>query len=206
MDPLTSALLASMASAAVSSGIGAFAGRGGDRETKLQRQRRKLVDELVGSLKGQGPFSDLYSMDENAFQKSFVEPAKQRFESQIAPQIQQSYIASGQQRGTGLDDTLTRAGVDLDQMLNQYYFQAQESAKNRQMQGINAILGGEKGAVPGMSGWEAAGQGAAGFFSSPAWTYLLQSGLNAYNQPNNPINQPNLLSQGAYAGRAGFVG
>src|SRR5690348_12735518 len=119
---------------------------GGSSETKMQRTQRKLVDQLLSSLDGNGPFADLYKTDENAFQKSFVEPAQSRFRNQIAPQIQQQFIASGQQRGSGLDDALTRAGVDLDSMLNQYLYQSQQDALNRKQSTLNTILGGGAGA------------------------------------------------------------
>ena len=87
------------------------------KETPMQAKQRELVDQLLGSLQGGGPFSSLFNVDEAGFQRSFVDPMKYKFQSQIAPQIQQQYIESGQQRGTGLDDTLTRAGVDMDQEL-----------------------------------------------------------------------------------------
>lgn len=81
----------------------------GTKRSKLDKNKEQLINQLLASLSGEGQFSDLFAMDENAFQKSFVDPAKSMFSNQIAPQIQQSYIASGQQRGTGLDDTLTRS-------------------------------------------------------------------------------------------------
>lgn len=136
---------------------------GKNKESKLDKQKRHLIDDLLASVHGTGPFSDMFKVDEKAFQKSYVEPAKQRFRDQISPQIQQQYIASGQHRGTGLEDTLSRAGVDLDQMLNQQYAQMQESAQNRQQSAINSILGGSYN--PGQSTASAAGQGLAGYFS-----------------------------------------
>ena len=70
------------------------------------------------------------------------------FEKQIAPQIQQSYIASGLQRGTGLDDTLTRAGVDLDATINSAYMDYMQSTLDRGMKGLgmglDADVGGQK--------------------------------------------------------------
>src|ERR1044072_7152085 len=115
------ALLAAGLTAAGSIGGGFLAGRGSaSPETKMQKTQRKLVDQLLASLGGEGPDANLYNADENIFQKSFVEPALSKFNYQIAPQIQQQYIQSGQQRGTGLEDQLLRAGVDLDALLNQH--------------------------------------------------------------------------------------
>src|SRR6185295_13327016 len=87
--------------AAGSVASGYLTGQGANKETKTQKTQRKLIDQLIASLtSGEGPFADLFNMDENAFQKSFVDPAKAMFNNQISPMIQQQYIASGQQRGT----------------------------------------------------------------------------------------------------------
>lgn len=142
------ALLAAGITAAGSVAGGALAGRSqGNKETKIQKKQRHLIDRLIESLSGGGEYSDLYSTDMDAFNKSFVQPAQSMFRNKIAPQIQQQYIAGGQQRGTGLDDTLTRAGVDLDAMLNQYLYQSQQDALNRKQSTINQILGGGAGAA-----------------------------------------------------------
>jgi len=132
-------ILASVAASGVSSYMSGEGSR--SKETKMQKTQRKLVDELIASLSGEGRFGDLFAKDDAAFQKSFVEPAQAMFRNQIAPQIQQQYIAGGQQRGTGLDDTLTRAGVDMDAMLNQYLYQHGQDAMNRQSDMIGNILG-----------------------------------------------------------------
>lgn len=155
MDPATIAALISAAGAAA----GGFLGR-----NKGDKRKNALIDDLLASLKGKGSYNDLFSGDQAAFQKSVVDPAKNLFNNQIAPQIQQQYIQSGQQRGTGLDDTLTRAGVNLDDLINQHYLQFQESGKNRASSIINSILGG--GNPAGQSAGSAAGQGLAGYFGS----------------------------------------
>lgn len=145
---------------------GGILGRGGNKETKTQKTQRKLIDQLIASLGGNGPYSDLFNTSDEAFQKSFVEPAQSMFRNKIAPQIQQQYIAHGQQRGTGLDDTLTRAGVDLDSMLNQYLYQHQQDALNRKQGVIGSILGASSGAPNQTSVGRAAGEGFAGFLNS----------------------------------------
>lgn len=146
----------------------------GNQETKRQRQSRKVAEELIASLKGQGPFSDLFNADEAAFQKSYVEPAKSMFKNQIAPQIQQQYIASGQQRGTGLDDQLLRAGVDLDQILNQQYANFQENGKNRALNALNTTVNMGPGADNPMSNGQAFNQSTAGYLSSDAFSDLVK--------------------------------
>jgi len=137
-----------------------------NQETPMQAKQREVIDQLLASLKGQGPYSNLFNVDESSFQKSFVDPMKQKFQSQIAPQIQQSYIASGQQRGTGLDDTLTRAGVDMDQLLNQYYAQQQQQAQSNQMNVMGTILGQGAGPMATPSAGQAAMQGLGGYMTS----------------------------------------
>lgn len=156
---------------------GAFSG-GGNKETKTQKTQRHLVDQLLASLGGEGPFADLYNKDDNAFQKSFVDPAKSIFNNQIAPQIQQQYIASGQQRGTGLDDALTRAGVDLDQLLNSHLLNFQQGAQNRQQNTIGNILGMGAGAPSVPSMLQNALSGVGGFLGSENFGNMASSLFN----------------------------
>ena len=169
---------------------GGFLSKPDNQETKRQKQSRKVADELISSLKGDGPFSNLFNLDEDAFQKSYVDPAKSMFKNQIAPQIQQQYIASGQQRNTGLDDQLLRAGVDLDQLLNQEYMKWQQAGNDRAMNSINGIIGQNAGAPNPMSTGQALGQSTAGWLSSPAFADFVKDSSNYFN-PNQPQQQQN---------------
>jgi hypothetical protein len=178
MNPM---IIAALIQAAASIG-GGMLSKPGNKETKQQKMSRKTADELLASMKGQGPYSDLFQMDEAAFNKSYVEPAKSRFKNQISPQIQQSYIATGQQRGTGLDDQLLRAGVDLDQMLNEQYMNFQEKGKDRMSNMLGSILGQGAGAAKPMSTGEAFGQSAAGYASSDAFAKMLEQVMKSMNQ------------------------
>lgn len=187
-------------SAAGAAGSGFLSGRGqASKETKTQKTQRKLVDQLINSLSGQGPFSDLYNPSNEAFQKSFVEPAQAMFRNQIAPQIQQQFIASGQQRGTGLDDTLTRAGVDLDSLLNQHMFQFQQDAQNRKQNTINSILGAGSGAPNTPTGSQDIMSSLSGFLSSPGFA---DSTANLFKSRPNTTAPPNTFN--AAAPRKGF--
>lgn len=172
-------------------GGGYLAGQGSkNKETKLQKQKRKLVDDLLASLKGDGPYSDLYKTDEGAFNKSFVEPAKAMFRNQIAPQIQQQYIASGQQRGTGLDDQLLRAGVDLDQLLNQSYLEFQNQGKNRMQSALSGALGVGDGAQRNPSSSENLMQATGGYLTSDSFSNAVK---NIF-QPKSMDAQPQSFS------------
>lgn len=158
------------------SALGGLFGR--KKETKNEAINRELIDQLLASLKGKGPYKDLFNMDDAAFQKSYVEPAKHTFNSQIAPQIQQQYIASGQQRGTGLDDSLIRAGVDLDQILNQAYAGMKENSMNRQSGLIGNVLGRPSVQDP-QSKAQGIGQGIAGYFGGSGFTNTLDNAIRS---------------------------
>lgn len=191
-DPVTIAL--ALASAAASIGGGYLAGRS-PKETKNQKTSRKTADELLASIKGEGPYSDLFQTSEEAFNKAYVEPSKSRFRNQIAPQIQQEYIYSGQQRGTGLEDQLLRAGVDMDQLLNEQYMNYIQNAQNRASGGINSIIGMNSGAPPSLSSGQQWGQSSAGYFSSPAFRDLMKDSAGYFNtQPQ----QPKTTASGTY--------
>lgn len=164
---------------------GGLLSRGSNQETKMQKQKRELIDELLASVKGGGQYNDLFSSDYNTFQKSYVDPAKSLFKNQIAPQIQQEYIYSGQQRGTGLDDSLTRAGVDMDMLLNQQYGQFQENAQNRKFNTINSILGQGPGAPNQQSFGSSLAQSAGGYLSSEGFQTNLNSIRDLYMNKNN---------------------
>lgn len=163
------------------------------KESKTEKTRRHFLDKLIASLDGSGPFSDLYSADEATFQKSFVEPAKQRFASQIAPGIQQKYAASGMKQSSAMEDQLLRAGVDLDQMLNQQYYNFQQDAMNRRQGGINQVLGFSGGTPAGTSGWQDFGQAVSGYASGPQFGKDIDAILQGMQKPAaNQTYNPNI--------------
>jgi len=187
MDPLTLALLGAGISAGGSAAGGIF---GRSKETKTDKRKRELIDDLLASVKGNGPYSDMFNTSEEAFKKSYIDPAKAIFKNEIAPQIQQSYIASGQQRGTGLDDTLSRAGVDLDQMLNSQYLNYQNQANANKQNVFSSVLGMNQG-TQNQSIGSAATQGAAGYLSGDKFGGDIASILKAFQkQPNTTANKP----------------
>jgi len=135
---------------AVGAGIGAlgggfFGGQSAKNESKLQKTQRELIDQLLGSLSGNGPYANLFSASEADYNKSFREPALAQFRNVTAPTIQGQY--TGGQYGdvrsdsTGIEDSLARAGVDLDQLLNKGYVNYQNAARDRQSNAIGQILG-----------------------------------------------------------------
>lgn len=178
MDPLTIALISAGISAAGSAAGGIF---GKKKESRTDKNKRELIDELLASVRGNGPYSDLFKADEEAFQKSYVNPAKARFRNQIAPQIQQSFIQSGQHRGTGLEDTLSRAGVELDELLNSQYLNYMNQGNQNKLGVINSILGGGQ-LSENQSAGSSAGQGFAGYLSGDTFGKDIGDILKAYNK------------------------
>lgn len=145
MDPAIIAALITAASTMASS----FAGKGKtQRETPTQKQQRNLINDLMQGLQGQGQYADYFGSDYDAFQKSYVDPAKKLWGEQIAPQVMQGLDATGFGRSTSFDDALTRSGVDIDMMLNQAYGDFQNKALNRQGDAMNSILGSNQGIGP----------------------------------------------------------
>jgi hypothetical protein len=130
-----------------------------------------------------------------------------KFRNVTAPNIQQQYIAYGQQRGTGLDDTLTRAGVDLDQLLNQEMMKYQEQAQNRKAGTINQILGMSSGAQQNPSDAQNAATGVGNYISGQGFSDSVaelfrkyQQGNNASTNNNNAYRSPSGMTQGAAKG------
>lgn len=182
---------------------GGIFGRKGNEETNTQKKQRELVDQLLGSLNGNGPYSNLFSANPEDFERSFAEPARARFRNQTAPQIQQGYIAGGQQRSTGLEDTLARAGVDMDQLLNEHYMNYQQGVQNRQAGALNSILGQGPGASNPQSWQSAALQGAGGYLAGPGFGKDLEGIMDAFNQKKVP-NQSDSLMDTIMPLRKGF--
>lgn len=137
------------------------------QETKMQATQRELIDQLIQGIRGQGPFADLFSSDQDTFNRSFLEPAKQMWSGQIAPSITEQFTASGHGGDTSLQDALARSGVDMDTLLNQQYGQFQQNAMNRQMSGIGGILGYGPGAQNQPSRGDIVRESMSGYLASP---------------------------------------
>jgi phage tail tape-measure protein len=171
----------------VGAAAGGLAGRK-SKETPMQKKQRELVDELIGSLHGEGPYSDLFTANQADFERSFAEPARARFRNQTSPMIQQSYIAGGQQRSTGLEDKLARAGVDMDQLLNESYMDYVNAAQNRQANAFGQILGQGAGARGDIGYGQAAMEGLGGYVSSDKFGKSIESILDAYKHSKQPAS------------------
>jgi hypothetical protein len=174
---------------AAAGGLTGLLGSRGPKPTKTQAAQSQLLDQLLASIKGSGPYSDLFQSDEAAFQKSYVDPAKQLFKSQIAPQIQESFVSQGQQGSTGMETALTRAGVGLDQMLNQAMMQFQQQGKQNKMQAMNSILGAAAGPQEQLSPWESMAQGIGGYLSGDSFGQDVKAMSNSFRKPEDVENR-----------------
>jgi len=190
MDPATVAAI----SAALQAGASYFGGKKGEAANKrsqksavrFQERKNRLIDELLAGVSGSGQYSNLFRDDDAAFQSSFVDPAKKMFSNQIAPQIQQQYIAGGMQRGTGMEDTLTRAGVDLDSMLNSAFMNFKQQGQQKKLGALSGILGQSAPQVFGQTDPMAAMLGGlGGYFGSENFGKTLQGSLNQDQSQGN---------------------
>lgn len=181
-------------------GSGFLANKAARYQTPIQKKQAQVIDQLLASLNGQGPYSDLFNTDEAAFQKGIVDPSMARFRNQIIPQIQQGFIQSGQQRGTGLEDTLTRAGVDMSQLINEQYLPFKQKGQDRMSEVLNSILGMGAGSFNRPSNTQALGESAAGYFSSPDFQGGLADLLKAYQNRPMASNAPRQLQRRGYEG------
>lgn len=167
------------------------------KETKIQRKKRHLIDDLLYSLKNaDGEFSDLYQPSEEGFQKSYIEPAMARFKNFTAPAIQQRFINMGMEGGTQMQDALTRAGVDMDQLLNQEYMRYYQGLQDRKMNTFNQILGADSGPQPqnipqpqqpqqDYSTGSAIKQGLGGYLASDGFSKNIEDLLNSFKSTDN---------------------
>ena len=175
--------------AAAGSGLSSWLGNKSNAgPSKMEKTKQKLIDQLLGSINGGGQYGDLFNVNEDTFQKSYLEPAMSRFQNQFAPQIQQSYIASGQQGNTGLQSALTQAGVDMNQLLNQQYGSMQEAAQNRKQNILSNILGQGSGPPTQQSGLQSIMGGLGGFLQGKSFSDLTKDIFKNPQQINTSTN------------------
>ena len=167
-------VMAAVAAAATSAIIAAIANRSGTstKEVKKPKFQRDLIDQVLQGVRGEGEFANLFSSDQEGFQKSVADPLLEQFRTQTAPQIQQSFIQSGQQRGTPLESSLARAGLDVQGQINQLFQQFQNQGQNRQANAINSLIGIPQPQTT--SGLTTTGAAIKGFESSKALPDIVQ--------------------------------
>lgn len=175
------AIIAALVQAAGSIG-GGLLGSSGNKETKVQKQQRKTIDEILSSISGEGAFSNLFNADEDAFQQSVVNPLMSQFHNVVAPGIQQEFVNAGLHRGTGLDDALSRAGIDLQSNIQQAFLPFLESGQNRGLSALQSVLGAGTGAPRPLTTSQALGQSTSGFLSSQSGEKSFEKLLDLFTQ------------------------
>ena len=154
--------------------------------TQTPGQRDLLNFLIQRAQSGQGGFG----FDEDFFDQSFTQPAINEFQNTTVPAIQQAAIASGQQRSSGLNDVLARAGTQLQGQLSGQRADLLNQALNRQLQAASTALGTQpfinqfnpasQGALPFIG--QAAGQYFGGPIGGSIGSAIGQSASNAVNQ------------------------
>jgi hypothetical protein len=192
------AIIPALIQAAAAAGAGYLSRDKGKSLSKIEKRKVGLLDQILDAAKGQGPLAGLVAGDEDAFQRSIVQPAQQKFQDVTAPGIQQQFISSRLQRGTGLDDALSRAGIDMDTLMNQQFLEYMNSNKDRMMQLITGALGANPPtATPGRSGLEGSALGLTGYIGGEGG----QKDIKAVFEELFKDKQP-----GATTASQGFVG
>ncbi|MDP2652184.1 MAG: hypothetical protein Q8O94_03540 [bacterium] len=196
------AIIAALITAAGSMGGAAIGASGRGKETSIQKQQRKTIDQILAGIQGQGPYANMFSVDRDLFKQTVEDPMMETFRNRGIPQIQQSYIASGQQRGTGMDDTLTRAGVDLQGMVSEQYGKYVNDAMNRRVSALGNVTGAGAGFSPDTSASTGA-QAVGGYLASDDFGKMVdlimkslsgqggssgQSDSQAYDQMNRAMS------------------
>ncbi len=115
----------------------------------LDKPQTELYGDYVNSIRGQGPFSNLYNYDVSGananFDKNVARPAYRGFQENIIPGITGQYRSNNLMGSSYSGEALGRAGRNvqesLDAQRSNMQFQGQESANKNKMAGIQHILG-----------------------------------------------------------------
>lgn len=181
-------VIAALIAAAGSIG-GGLLGSKGPKETAIEKQQRKAIDAILEGLQGSGPYASFFQADQDAFQKSIVDPARGRFEREIVPGITRAFAAQGVERGSGIENYLTRAGVDLNDRINAQYLDFTQGAQNRGLTALMNALGaspgfrdqGQRGAFP---------QALQGYLTSGAFQDSIGNILDAFTGGGGKVAAP----------------
>ncbi len=137
--------------------IGGVAGLFGSKKKKkkkpkpistLDPQQTALYGDYVDSIRGEGPFSDLYNFDaegyNDVFDQTIGRPANRNFQENIVPTITGQFRKNNLQNSSYVGGHLARAGRDvqenLDAQRSANVFQGQQQANLNKQNGINNIL------------------------------------------------------------------
>lgn len=137
--------------------IGGVAGLFGSKKKRTKKPRRigtfdpqqqELYNQYVGSLRGEGPFKDMYNFDaegyNNVFDQTTARPAYRNFRENVIPNITGQYRQGNLMNSSYSGEALARAGRDvqenLDALRSQNIFSGQQQANANKQNAINSIL------------------------------------------------------------------
>lgn len=114
----------------------------------LDPQQQALYDDYVASIRGEGPFSDMYNFDDKGynevFDKTVGRPAYRNFEENIIPRITGQFRQNNLMNSSYAGESLSRAGRDvqenLDAQRSANVFNGQQQAKTSKQNAMNQVL------------------------------------------------------------------
>lgn len=115
----------------------------------LDPRQQKLYADYERSVRGRGPFSELYNFDVQAandnFDANVSRPAYRNFQENIIPAITGQYRSNNLMNSSYSANALSRAGRDvqenLDAQRSNMQFSGQQQSQNNRQNAINNILG-----------------------------------------------------------------
>lgn len=142
--------------AAIGGALGGIAGLFGKNKKRkpkkistLDPQQQGLYNDYVGSLRGQGPFADMYNYDANmanqVFDANVAKPAYRGFQENIIPQITGQFRGNNLMNSSYTGEALARKGRDVQENLDalrlQNQFAGQQQSQANRQNALQNILG-----------------------------------------------------------------
>lgn len=141
------------AAGAVAGGVaGLFGSKKKKKKAKamstLDPQQQALYKDYVDSIRGEGPFSDMYNFDaqgyNDVFDKTVGKPAYRNFQENIVPTITGQFRSNNIGNSSYTGQALSKAGRDvqenLDAQRSANVFQGQQQAQSNKQNAINGVL------------------------------------------------------------------
>lgn len=130
--------------------LGLFGGKKNKKKklSTFDENQEKLYKDYTDSLRGEGPFSDLYNFDSDqandVFDQTIGNPAIRNYKEKIVPGITGQFRGKNLQNSSYLGQSLANSGRDVQEGLDaqraKYQFEGQQGAQNRKANGINSVL------------------------------------------------------------------
>ncbi len=114
----------------------------------MDPQQKELYADYIKSIRGEGPFSNLYNFDaegaNNNFDQNVSRPANRNFQENIIPGITGQFRGNNLQNSSYAGQALSRAGRDvqesLDAQRSNYIYNGQKQANQNRINGIQNAL------------------------------------------------------------------